>query len=432
MVNDTAAEPDARSPERADPDFRRYLTARVVAVAGGLVATVALPVLVYQLTGSPAWSAAVAAAEALPYLLFGLVAGALADRVDRRRIMVAADLAGAVLLATLPAAWFLGGLTAGHVLAVAFCVQTLFVLFDAANFGALPTLVGRARLTSAYAGVYGATTLVELLVPPLAGLAVAIVSPAPLIALNALTAVASALLIRAIVRPLSAPPEARPPARRAAAELRADIAAGLGFLWRDRIVRTLTLVGTTHAVASGAWVAMLVPWADRVLGVSASGDPRIAVLFGCWGVGGLLASRIVTPLSRRLGPARLALAALPASLLCGLAVVAGSHWLLAAAGAVAWGAAYSTVVINAVTYRQQVSPDHLQSRVNTTARMLSWGLGQPLGAGLAGAVAVTSLGPRGGLAAGVAVLAVGVLLAWLSPLRAEARRPVPAPETASA
>ncbi|RCV48683.1 MFS transporter, partial [Marinitenerispora sediminis] len=201
----------------------------------------------------------------------------------------------------------------------------------------------------------------------------------------------------------------------------ADIGAGLRFLFTDPVVRTLTLVGATHSAASGAWVAMLVPWSDRTLGVAASGDPRLAALFSCWGVGALAASWLAPRLSDRFGAPRVALGALPASLLCGLLVVLSGHWLAATAAGALWGAAYSVVVINAVSYRQQVSPDHLQSRVNTTARMLSWGLGQPLGAALAGAVAVTSASPRGGLSIGLAILAVGVVLAWLSPLRSRAR-----------
>ena len=83
-------------------DFRRYLAARLVSVTGALVAVVALPLLVYQLTGSAAWTAAIAAAEALPYLAFGLLAGALADRLDRRRVMISTDLLSAALLASIP------------------------------------------------------------------------------------------------------------------------------------------------------------------------------------------------------------------------------------------------------------------------------------------------------------------------------------------
>ena len=78
---------------RESPDFRRFWLARVVSVAGSAVTVIALPVLVYDLTRSPLLTALVAAFEAVPYLLFGLLAGALADRWDRKRILVTADLA---------------------------------------------------------------------------------------------------------------------------------------------------------------------------------------------------------------------------------------------------------------------------------------------------------------------------------------------------
>ncbi|MER7012228.1 MFS transporter [Saccharopolyspora sp. NPDC000359] len=413
MLNTAVDEADT------DQDFRRYLAARATSVTGSLVATVALPVLVYQLTGSPAWTSAIAVAEALPYLLFGLVAGAVADRADRRRLMLVADFTSAALLATIPAAWALGVLTAPHVLVVGFGVQTLFVVFDAANFGALPTLVGKQRLTTAYSQVYAATTLAELLIPPLTGLLVAIAAPAPLIAVNATTALASGLLVRSIVRPLSTAKDTAE--RRAATSIRTDIRTGLAFLARHRTVRVLTLVGTTHSVASGAYVAMLVPWADRVLGVAPSGDWRIAVLFSGWGIGGLLASRLVPRLNNRYGGARLALGALPTSLLCGCAVLLSTHWIAAALSATAWGTAHSTVVINAITHRQRITPDDLQSRINTTCRMVSWGIGMPTGAALAGAVTMSGASPQVGIATGVLALLLGVVAAWSSPLRHESR-----------
>lgn len=256
---------------RRDPDFRRYLAARVISVAGSRVTLVAMPILVYQITGSAAWSAAMAAAETLPYLLFGLFAGVLADRLDRRWLMVAADLLNATLLVSIPVTWALGGLTVEHVVVAGFLSQTLFVVFDAANFGALPTLVGKDRTTSAYATVSGMTTVVEMVVPPLATLAVTLLSPAPMLTVDVLSYAVSALLLRAIVRPLSAPDRAGRP--RSLADIRTDVRGGLAFLWRHPTVRTLTLVGATHSAAGGAWVAMLLPWADRSLGVPPSGDP---------------------------------------------------------------------------------------------------------------------------------------------------------------
>ncbi|MBW4717779.1 MFS transporter [Saccharothrix obliqua] len=396
-------------------DFSRYLTARLLSVTGSLVAVVALPVLVYRLTGSAGWTSAVAMAEALPYLVFGLLAGAVADRVDRRRLMVGADLVVAAGMVSVPVAWWLDALTAPHVVAVAFLAQTAFVFFDAANFGALPSLVGKENITAAYARLFGRTTAAELVVPGLAGLVVASVAPAGLLAVNVLTATGSAMLINAIRGALSTP-------REDATTLLGDIGSGLRFLWGHGIVRTLTLVGATHSAAAGAWVAMLVPWADRVLGVAPSGDARLAVLFSCWGVGALVAAKVLPRLTERWGGARVALGALPISLLCGASTLVTTHWVAACAVAVAWGAAHSTVVLNSITYRQQVCPPGLQSRVNTTARMVSWGLGQPAGAALAGAAALAG-GPRAGLAAGVAVLLVGVALAWATPTLRRAANP---------
>ncbi|HEX7303070.1 MFS transporter [Lentzea sp.] len=401
-----------------DRDFTRYLNARVLSVFGAVVSAVTLPVLVYRLTGSAGWTSAVTAAEALPYLVFGLPAGALADRLDRQRMMVALDFAVAGALLTVPLAWLAGALTAPHVVVVAFATQTAFVFFDAANFGALPALVGKDRLTDAYSRLWGRTTVLELVVPGLTGLLVAVVAPAALLAVNALTGVGSALLLRAITRSLANP---RPV--QGAGELVADVREGLRFLWREPVIRTLTLVGVTHSAASGAWVAVVVPFADRVLGVAPSGDVRLAALFSCWGVGAIIASRSLPRLTRRWGNARVALGALPLSLLGGVLVLVGGHWLVVCAAAVCWGWAGATVVINGITYRQQVCPEELQSRVNTTGRMVAWGLGQPLGAVLAGGVSVAAGDPRAGLAAGLVVLALGVATAWVTPELRRAARP---------
>ncbi|GGU27649.1 MFS transporter [Lentzea flava] len=408
---------DTEELNASDRDFSRYLHARVLSVVGAVVSAVAMPVLVYRLTGSAGWTSAVTAAEALPYLVFGLLAGALADRLDRRKMMVALDFTVAAVLLSVPLAWLAGALTAPHVVAVAFAAQTAFVFFDAANFGALPALVGKDRLTAAYSTLYGRSTVVELVVPGVTGLLVAVVAPAALLAVNALTGVGSALLLRGITSSMANP---RPV--RGAGELVADVREGLRFLWKEPVVRTLTLVGAAHSVANGAWFAVLVPFADRVLGVAPRGDVRLAALFSCWGVGAIIASRLLPRLTERWGGARLALGALLLSLLGGLFVLASGHWLVTCVAAVYWGATSATVVINGITYRQQVCPEELQSRVNTTARMLAWGLGQPLGAALGGAVAVVAGDPRAGLAAGVAVLGTGVALAWVTPVLRRAAR----------
>lgn len=149
----TAGAPAVPQPLRADRQFRRYWLARVVSLAGSAATYVALPVIVYRLTRSPLVTGLVAALEAVPYLCFGLVAGAVADRIDRRRLMVGADLVSATVIGSVPVAAAGHVLTATHILVVAALAATAFVFFDAANFGALPTLVGTARITAANSAV---------------------------------------------------------------------------------------------------------------------------------------------------------------------------------------------------------------------------------------------------------------------------------------
>ena len=311
-------------PLRRDGAFRRYWLARVISLLGSAVTYLALPVLVYQVTGSSLWTALVTFAEGAPYLCVGLLAGAVADRLDRRRLMVATDLASAAVLASVPAAYAAGVLTAPHLLVAAFAVQTLFVFFDAANFGALPVLVGRDRIVAAQAALMGTGTVMELVVPALAGAALAVVAAAPLLAVDAVSFVCSALLLRAITRPLWDPARAGRP-RRLAVEVR----DGLTFLWRQRVVRTTTLVGATQAFTGGLFLGQLVPWADQVLGVP-PGDARLGLLFAAWGLGGLAATVLAPSLARRAGEPRVTLRFLPLSTLGLLACALAGRWLPAA------------------------------------------------------------------------------------------------------
>jgi hypothetical protein len=333
--------------------------------------------------------------------------------------MVAVDGINAVVLTSIPVASWFDALTVPHLLVAAFVVPALFVFFDAADFGALPTLVGRDRIAVANSALWSTSTVVETVVPFAAAALFAVVSPASLIAVDALSYVASAALIRTIVRPLSEARQPAAPLSRSA--LLADVREGLVFLWSHLMVRSMTMVGAAQSIAGGAFMGQMVVWADRDLDVRA-GNWRLGVVFSAWSVGVLVTSLLMPRLVRRLGAARLTLVALPCSaLLCVVTTLAG-EWIIGSLAMILWGAAYMGVVINSITYRQQVTPERLMSRVNTTGRMLSFGLGWPIGALLGGLVAQHS-GPRAGMLAGGAVLAVAVVFAWLSPLRREGAQP---------
>ena len=111
--------PDVSGRLSKDPAFVRYVVARILSLVGNIITLVALPVLVYRLSGSSFLTALVAGLEAAPYAVFGLFAGALSDRWNRKTVMVTADILSACLLASIPAAYFLDALTVPHILFVA-------------------------------------------------------------------------------------------------------------------------------------------------------------------------------------------------------------------------------------------------------------------------------------------------------------------------
>lgn len=401
---------------RDDADFRRYWVARMASLAGSLVTAVAMPVLVYRLSHSPGLTALTTTLEALPYLVVGLFAGAIGDRLDRKRVMVGADLVNVVVIGSVPVAWWLGVLSVPHVLVAGLLAQTFFTFFDGANFGALPVLVGRERVGEANSAVWGFGGVLDLTVPGAVGVALAVIHPADLLAVDALSFAVSAVLVRGIRRAMSLPrerAEGAEGARRSA--VLGDIREGLGFLWRHQGVRSMTAVGTLQSVAGAGWVALWVPWADRVLHIGTSGW-RFGLVFSVWGLGGILASALTPRLLRRTSAARLTLLWIPVSALSGLGVALSTQWVLAAVLMTIWGVAYQLVIINSLNYRQLVTPEHLLSRVNTAGRMLSWGVGWTLGALVAGGLS-TRIGVRPAMIAVVSAGSLGAAYGWLSPLR---------------
>ena len=279
-----------------DRDFQRYAAARGLSLVGSIITLVALPVLVYRLTGSASMTALVAGLEAAPYAVFGLFAGALSDRWNRRTVMVVADVCSALLLATVPLAHLFGVLTVPHVLAVAFLGPTVGTFFDGAVFGAVPMLVGRSRIAQANAYVWSLQGMVEVVMPAAVGVALAVLHPATLLLVDALSVLVSAALISGITRPLHDSSRERPPLT--PRQVLLDIREGLSYLWQHAGVRTMTVVGFTQCVGGGGFVALMVVWIDRQLGLGTEGL-RFGLVYGAWAVGGLLASVTLPRLLRR-------------------------------------------------------------------------------------------------------------------------------------
>ncbi len=395
-----------RDPARAAlrvPAFRRYLGVRGLALLGNAMSLVAMPLLAYRLTGSAALTALVASGTFWPYLVLGLPAGALADRWDRRRVMVSASLAGAAVLATVPAAALAGALSYPHLLIAELVVASLFVFSDAAAFGALPELVGRSRLASATTTLTILHSSVMLAGPALAGVLIAAADPALVIAVDAGTFLLVALLLSRL-RWAAAPAAGR---RRS---MTGDVVEGLQFIWRHQVIRWLTVFGFGASLAFGGVGGLLVVVGVEQVGLAADAQ-QLGWIYAASALGTLLGSALLAPLQRLLGVGLITAGGLLLSIVL-LVALATAHSLPSVLVLVAlFQIPLMALIVNGMVVRSVLTPDRLQSRVNTTARMVAGG-GGPFGAVLAGAVAEAA-GTEWALravGAGLLVSLIGVLI----------------------
>ncbi|MBX3029609.1 MAG: MFS transporter [Chloroflexi bacterium] len=397
------------------PTFRLFLVARAISWTGNAVTLVALPLLVFQLTGSPAMTGLVAALEALPYLMIGLLAGALVDRWDRKRVMILTGLGSGAALGAIPLLDGLGMLAAWQVLVAAAIVSTLWVFFDAASFGAVPEMVGRPRIASAQSAMTSVSTLTMLLGPAVGGVLVAAVSAPWAIGLDALAYVVAAILTARVHWTRHAADDRADQPR---STLRADIAEGIRFIWTTRIVRLLTIVGAGASISGGAMLGLTVVVGIEHLGMDEDGS-EVGLLYAATALGALLAALAVHRVQDRVPTGRITIAALAISGLAQVAWAVVSSIAIGLAVLVVFQGAATLSIINGIVVRQTMAPMHLQSRVNTTARMIAWG-GTPLGAGLGGLLA-----EHLDLSAAIIICSggtlVGLLVALLTSLRSAPR-----------
>ncbi|MDN3295152.1 MFS transporter [Streptomyces ficellus] len=381
--------------------FGRLWAAAVVSKFGDSLRTAAMPLLAVSLTRDPLLIAAVTACGFLPWLLFGLLGGAVADRVDQRRAMWAVDLVRGALMAAFAVAVALGHASIALLIVLAFALTTLQTLFDNAATSLLPSLVPAEALASAnarlmtgqqVAGGFLAAPLVPALL--LAGAAVPY-------AADAATYVLAALLVASLR--VAAPERA---ARAAGSTLRVEIAEGLRFLWRDRAQRGLCVATTLTNVGVGALIATLVLHVTGWLGAGEGGYAAAITAYGAGSVlGGLLARRI----AERTGRIRAVFVA--GAVQAGALAVMGSVrelWVTTVALAL-FGLMGMVWNVNQATLMQERAPEGMLGRISAAFRTLAIG-GAPLGALLGGAVAAAwGANTPALLAAGLFTVAVASL-----------------------
>jgi MFS family permease len=393
----------AQARSKLGAGYHRLWAAVAVSTAGDGVVLAALPLLAASLSRDPLAVSLVTFASWLPWLLFGLISGALVDRWDRRRVMWRVDGCRFALVAVLGVAVLAGWTTIPLLAAIGFLLGSAQTLFDNAAQSLIPALVTRDshRLERANSQLYGARTVGQHLVgPPAGGWLFALGASVPFL-VDAVSFAASSTLIASIRGRFAAH---RADAPRAG--LWAEVAEGLGWLFAHRLLRALAVMVAMLNLTSMAGLAILVLLAQDELGLGSVG---YGLLLTGHGVGGVIGALVATRLGRRAGTAALLVAAVlvRAGTQLGLGVVANA-WLggalLAAAGVT--GAVFNVV---GVSLRQAIVPDHLMGRVVSAFRTLAYGA-VPLGAVLGGVVG-RMFGVRAPFLVGAVVLAATGLLA---------------------
>lgn len=365
--------------------YHRLWTAAVVSNTGDGVAAVALPLLAETLTRQPLLFAGVTVANRLPWLLFSLQAGAIADRVDRRRLMALTNVVRCLLVAALATA-VVGDLASIWLLyTVGFGLGMAETLYDNASQAFLPAVVGDRELLEQANGRLMAGEIVtnQFLGPPLGGFLFGLGAAVPIL-FDAGTFAVSAALIASLGGLIATrrPSEPAAPRRR----MRSEIAEGLRWLRGHRLLRSLAVLLGAMNFTSTMLFAVFPLYAvgeGSALGLSGFGFGLLLTTTAVGStIGSMLSARLVTQFGR--GP--MLWSTLLASVVVPLVIASTADAVVVGGAFAAFGVAVVLWNVITVSLRQAIIPDRLLGRVNSVYRFLGWG-SMPLGSLAGGATA---------------------------------------------
>lgn len=360
----------ATTGEGFPPGFGHFWRATAVSGLGTYVTVFALQALVVlTLDGTAEDVGWLNAARWLPYLVFGLVVGAIVDGRRRLPLMVGTDLLQAVLLLLIPLLWWLDALTMPVVLLVVFAYGSAAVVNMAAEMSFLPRLVDTRQLQPAHARIDGADAVSSTAGPAIGGLLVTAIGAPLAVVLDSLTYLYSAITLRGIDID-------EPPARTGVTVrgLLGEIVEGVRWAYGGSGLRILAIATHGWFVGNAVVGVLLAPYALLVLDLSAF---QFGLVGAVGGVGAVVGATITTAVGQRLGTGwtiilchTVTTVAVVAILLAGhLASVAAVGGLMVGQGL--FGLAMGMSNSYEMSYRQLVTPDELQSRTNTTLRSLN-------------------------------------------------------------
>jgi predicted MFS family arabinose efflux permease len=390
-------------------DFRLLFTATAVSRLGTSVGYVATPLIaVTALDATPGEVGLLATLSTVAFLVIGLPAGAWTDRLRRRPVLVAADVARAVVLVSVPVAWWLGVLHMGQLYVVVLLCGIGTVFFDVASQSYVPQVVGRSALLAANTRLVSVDAANEIAGRGVAGYLVALLTAPVAVLVDAVSYLVSAWFVLRVRHREPAP-------ARTESRLWRDMTEGIVFVAGHRVLRAIAMSGALVNLG----IVLIVTMLPVVLVDEMKVSPAALGLFlASGGVGTLLGSLVARRVAGVVGAGRLPVLGALLAAPCGFGmpfVAEGPRLWLAGAGWVVVTAVVGANNVILVSFRQSVTPDRLLGRMTASFRFLL------MGALAVGAAAAATIGeavsPRAALAAG----ALAIALVWVpilaSPLR---------------
>jgi MFS family permease len=383
--------------------FARLWTAAGISSVGDGLTFTAAPLLAATLTRDPFSISLVSATWMLPWLVVGLLSGALVDRWDRRRTMWTVDLGRAAVIGGLAVAVLTGASSIPLLMAGAFLLGTGQTLFDGAAQAAIPAVVSRepGRLQRANGRMLGTQTVgSSFLGPPLGGFLFAVARWLPF-ASDAVSFLASSALVGSLTGRFDPDEDRARPARRS---IRAEIADGVRWLAHHRLLRVLALVACAANAAGGASWGLLVLLAQDRLGLGSVG---FGLLLTSQAVGALVGSLAAARVSSLIGATRAVVLAILLNAVALVALGLSRAVVLAAAAMVTEALSIGVWNVLGQSVRQELTPGRLMGRVVTAFRMVGIG-GAPVG-GVLGGLLARRYGLTAPFLAGAGLMAVVAL-----------------------
>jgi MFS family permease len=402
---------DVPPPLTRQPVFVRVWIGQTISVFGDQISMLAIPLTAILALDASAFEVGILASLTwLPHLLFSLPAGVWIDRrAHRRRNMIVADVLRASALATIPVAWWLGVLTMWQLLAVAFAVGALTVFFDLSNVSFFVALVHRSQYMEANSKFSATRSLSYIGGPTTAGFLVQALTAPVAIAADALSFVASALVLCGVN-------VEEPGVEGNGSSARADLRDGFRYLAGEKVLRAGVACTSTINFFSFFVFAIFVLYASRTLGLSAG---AIGLILGAASFGALAGALIAPRVGRRIGIGRAVVVGsilFPAPMAL-FPLAQGPHWLsgsLLLAGEFLSSVGVMIFDVNQNSLMVMIIPQAVRSRVVGVTRFFNYGT-RPFGA-LLGGVLGAAIGLRPTLWIAVAGCLLGAVFLLASPM----------------